>query len=100
MSRHQRDNRRRGSATVAATLAVIVLLGMTGAMLSVSVAASKERNAAGAQVRAFAAANSGLAHTIANMASGIGPTAAAVGTSATLASPEGGVHFSESYYLR
>jgi len=84
MKRLSTRTNRRGGATVAALLTVVVLMGITGAMLSITLGSNKERNAAGARLRAFTAANSAVAHTIANMDAGIDtgmdPVAAAVGT--------------------
>ncbi len=58
---------RRGSATVAALTAVVAFVGITGAFLAMAARSASERNEAGAQQRAFLAASSGIAHTVANM---------------------------------
>ncbi len=82
MKNHNSDIRRRGSATVVALLTVVVLLGITGAMISMTFGTSKERNAAGARLRAFTAANSAVSHTLSNMSAGAEPTNASVGNTA------------------
>ena len=83
MKRLTKNTNRRGGATIAALLTVVILMGIAGAMLSMTLGSSKERNAAGTRLRAFTAANSAVAHTIANMDAGIDtgmdPVAAAVG---------------------
>lgn len=58
---------RRGTATMASLAAVVGFTGITGAFLAMAARSASERNAAGEQQRAFFAARSGLAHTIANM---------------------------------
>ncbi len=61
------NRRRRGSATVAALVSVVAFVGITGAFLAMSAKSAQERNDAGARHRAFLAASSGIAHTVANM---------------------------------
>lgn len=56
-----------GSATVAALVSVVALVGVTGAFLAMSAQGAKQRNESGARHRAFLAAQSGIAHTLANM---------------------------------
>ena len=62
-----RNESRRGSATIAALATVVAFVGVTGAFLAMSATTAQERNASGAEQRAFLAATSGLADTLARM---------------------------------
>jgi len=61
---------RRGSASVLALFATIVLVGLSGAILTVSMSTSKEGLAAKDRHKAFFVANSGISHAVAELAAG------------------------------
>jgi len=84
------NGRERGSATIMAVIAVTLLLGLTGAMMMVSMRSQSERMASVAEHRAFYAANSGIAHVLANLHDG---NAGNVGTEDVPVEFAGGTYF-------
>ena len=63
-------NNRRGSAMLVAVLALVVLTGMSGAILTMSLASNSQQNSATDDVRATYLAETGVSHALANLTAG------------------------------
>lgn len=80
---------RRGTATVIGLFTTIMLVGLSGAILTISLSSSREQAAAKNRHKAFFVANSGLSHAVANFS---------VGTYDDLGAPAAPVEFSDGGY--
>ena len=65
-----RRTNQRGSAMLVAVLAIVVLTGMSGAILSMSMSSNSQQDAATDGVRASYLAETGISHALANLTSG------------------------------